>query len=62
MKKQFLLSFLLLAIWSFFTVAKAQPARQDVIWAKAVPSGTITLDGKLDEPAWSKAQTLSIVY
>lgn len=36
--------------------------RQDVIWAKMVPAGSITLDGVLNEPAWSVADSVKVVY
>ncbi len=36
--------------------------RQDVIWARTVPAGTITMDGVLNEAAWSQAESLEIVY
>lgn len=36
--------------------------RQDAIWARTVPVGTIALDGKLNEAAWAKAESLQITY
>lgn len=40
----------------------AQTTRQDVIWARTVPAGTIVLDGVLDEAAWSQAESINITY
>jgi len=36
--------------------------RQDVIWARTIPAGTITMDGVLNEAAWSQAESINIVY
>jgi hypothetical protein len=36
--------------------------RQDVMWARTVPAGTITMDGVLNEAAWSQAESINIVY
>lgn len=36
--------------------------RQDVMWARTVPAGTITMDGVLNEAAWSQAETVNLVY
>ncbi|MEO8232199.1 MAG: T9SS type A sorting domain-containing protein [Ignavibacteriota bacterium] len=36
--------------------------RQDVIWARTVPAGTITMDGVLNEAAWSQAESINIIY
>src|SRR5512143_580146 len=40
-------------------VAAATP--EDVIWARRSTS-PITLDGVLNEPAWAKAESISVVY
>ena len=40
----------------------AQPPRTDVIWARSVTPGTITLDGVLNEPAWNLAESAVIRY
>ena len=40
----------------------AQPVRKDAIWARTVPTGTITLDGKLSEAAWSQTDSMVLVY
>lgn len=42
--------------------AFGQVKRADVVWARNVIDGAITLDGKLDEPAWSKAETIRVQY
>ena len=36
--------------------------RQDAVWARTVPAGTITMDGVLDEEAWSLADSMEVVY
>ena len=36
--------------------------RQDAIWARYVPAGTITMDGVLDETAWAQAESITITY
>jgi len=36
--------------------------RQDAIWAKMAPAGSIKLDGVLDEAVWSKAEEVKVVY
>ena len=36
--------------------------RQDAVWARTVPAGTITMDGVLDEEAWSQADSMMVVY
>ena len=36
--------------------------REDVMWARTVPAGTITMDGVLNEAAWSQAESINIVY
>jgi hypothetical protein len=40
----------------------AQAPRQDVIWARTTNGAPITLDGKLDEPQWAQAESLTIRY
>ena len=42
------------------TTSHAQ--RADVIWARQAPGATITLDGVLDEPAWSAAESKIVRY
>ena len=36
--------------------------RADAIWARTVVDGTITLDGRLDEPAWANAESVTLQY
>lgn len=40
----------------------AQPKRTDAVWARTAPSGSITVDGKLDEPAWANAESIYVQY
>jgi hypothetical protein len=42
--------------------AQTYPEREDVRWARTVASGTITLDGKLDEDAWNVADSVNLVW
>lgn len=57
-----MLSFLLLTV-VFTTVIYAQyPPRQDALWARTVPAGTITMDGVLNEPAWAQAEQVRLIY
>jgi hypothetical protein len=44
------------------TVVMAQPVRKDAVWARMVPAGTITLDGVLNEAAWSKAESIRVQW
>jgi hypothetical protein len=53
---------LLLALLVIAPMARAQAPRTDFIWARNTNGQHITLDGKLDEPAWSKAETKVIQY
>ncbi|MBI5726245.1 MAG: T9SS type A sorting domain-containing protein [Ignavibacteriales bacterium] len=43
-------------------VSMSAQTRQDAVWARTVPAGTITLDGVLNEAAWAKAESLQITY
>ncbi|CUS99154.1 T9SS type A sorting domain-containing protein [Candidatus Kryptobacter tengchongensis] len=36
--------------------------RQDAIWARTAPLNSITVDGKLNEPAWAKAESVVVYY
>lgn len=40
----------------------AQPNRTDAIWARTAPAGSITIDGVMNEPAWSSAESLYVEY
>ena len=42
--------------------ADAQPKRLDAIWARTAPVGSITLDGKMNEAAWAKADSVVIQF
>ncbi len=44
------------------TVLQAQPKRTDAIWARSAPAGSLTVDGKMTEAAWSKAESLYVEY
>ncbi|MCS7052242.1 MAG: T9SS type A sorting domain-containing protein, partial [Ignavibacterium sp.] len=59
MRTKIFFSFFLLII-SF--VYGQYPNREDVVWARMVPAGTITLDGNLTESAWNNATTINIRY
>lgn len=50
------------ALASFALTAYAYPPRQDLIWARSTLGAPITLDGKLDEPAWASAESHVIQY
>jgi hypothetical protein len=50
---------MMLALGSLLT---AQPKRTDAIWARTAPAGSLTIDGKLDEPAWAKAESIYVEY
>ncbi|MGA2623780.1 MAG: T9SS type A sorting domain-containing protein [Bacteroidota bacterium] len=55
--KAFLLIFFLVSL------APAQMIkRTDAIWARAVPRGTITLDGIMNEAAWASADSVQIAF
>ncbi len=54
----FIITFLLLQSFSF----AQYETRQDVVWARTVPAGTITLDGILNEAEWSMAESVNITY
>ncbi len=36
--------------------------RQDAIWARTAPANSIVVDGRLDEPAWAKAESVVVYY
>ena len=44
------------------SLLSAQPKRTDAIWARTAPSGSITIDGKLNEPAWATAESIYVQY
>jgi hypothetical protein len=38
------------------------PVREDVLWARTAPAGSITMDGVLNEPEWAAAESITLVY
>jgi hypothetical protein len=61
-RKVLLLFCFYLLLFMYTASVKAQaPARQDVVWARTTTE-TITLDGKLNETSWAKADSLKIVF
>ena len=62
--KQYNVSIAVVIMLLFFQVVSlAQFApRQDVMWARTVPAGTITMDGVLNEAAWSEAESIVLKY
>jgi hypothetical protein len=54
--KRLITTLLLVALCGYVLPAMGQATRQDAIWAR-VSSDPITLDGVLDEAAWSQAET-----
>jgi len=42
--------------------AWALPNRPDAIWARTTAGQPIALDGVLDEPAWAKAESVTVRY
>ncbi|MDP2365084.1 MAG: hypothetical protein Q8M94_15110, partial [Ignavibacteria bacterium] len=53
--------FAIVLLLQVISLAQFAP-RQDVMWARTVPAGTITMDGVLNETAWSQAESITIVY
>ena len=56
-----LLAFAILLLSHSLIFAQFIP-RQDAIWARYVPAGTITMDGILNEAAWAQAESVTITY
>ena len=54
--KRIMTTLLLIALCGLAMPALGQAIREDAIWARVAP-GPITLDGVLDEAAWSQAET-----
>jgi hypothetical protein len=46
----------------FSSIVIAQTSRTDGIWARSTAGAKITLDGKLDEAAWQKAETIYLKW
>lgn len=40
----------------------AQPKRSDVVWARTVPTGSIVVDGNLNETVWAKAESVYVQF
>ena len=59
--KRLITTILLIALCGFVLPVMGQATRQDAIWARVAP-GPITLDGVLDEAAWSQAETKIIEW
>jgi hypothetical protein len=55
------LLFMMLASVLVAGVMFGQPARTDVIWARTTTQ-TMTVDGRLNEPAWASAESVKIQY
>ncbi len=43
-------------------VSVSQPKRTDAVWARSVPPGSIVIDGKTNEAAWAKAESIFVQY
>jgi hypothetical protein len=56
-----LLSVLLILLLQAVTVAQ-YPVREDVVWARTAPAGSITMDGVLNEPEWAAAEFIPLNY
>jgi hypothetical protein len=54
--KRMITTILLIALCGYILPVMGQATRQDAIWARVAP-GPIILDGVLNEPAWSQAET-----
>jgi hypothetical protein len=55
------LSVLLIILLQGISLAQ-YPDREDVLWARTAPAGSITMDGVLDEPEWSAAESITLNY
>jgi Secretion system C-terminal sorting domain len=63
MKTQLVIWLGVLSILLLQGTAPAQyPEREDVLWARTAPAGSITMDGILNEAAWSAAETITLNY
>ncbi len=61
-KHNYFVSIILVLILMCGGAAAQYADRTDVVWARMVPAGSITLDGNLDEAVWSQAETVEVVY
>lgn len=62
MKTKLIPLIMLLTIVLLSDIVAQFPARQDVIWARNIGTATITLDGRLDEAAWARAESLQVRF
>ena len=63
MKTHRLIFPILVMVMLLHVISLAQYApRQDVMWARTVPAGTITMDGVLNEATWAQAESINLVY
>ncbi len=63
MNTRFQLLFGVLVVILFQVTASAQfPVREDVVWARTAPAGSLTLNGILNEPEWNAAETITLNY
>ncbi|MBE0538591.1 MAG: T9SS type A sorting domain-containing protein [Ignavibacterium sp.] len=60
-QKLFVQIFAIVILLQAISLAQFAP-RQDAVWARTVPAGTITMDGVLNEAAWSQAESFEINY
>ena len=61
MKARLLTIVLFVVVLSSLTAYGQMIKRTDAIWARNA-TGTITLDGKLNEPEWAVAESINVVY
>jgi hypothetical protein len=55
--------FLLIGLLVLTAYVNAQyQTREDIIWARSIAGESITLDGVLNENAWTKAESIQVVY
>lgn len=59
--KAMLFSLLLILLVQSALLAQ-YPVREDVVWARTAPAGSITMDGVLNEPEWAAAESITINY
>ena len=57
MKTHRLIILVMVLLLQAVSLAQYAP-RQDVMWARTVPAGTITMDGVLNEAAWAQAESI----
>ncbi|MCU0613084.1 MAG: T9SS type A sorting domain-containing protein [Candidatus Eisenbacteria bacterium] len=62
MKGKVLLLLLCAAVVISAVSAQAQLQRQDAVWARVAPAGTITVDGQMNEAAWAAADSVIVEF